>query len=54
MFARQSCDDCFRRITATRFTSDSLSRYQGRLTFVLRYSLRRLASGDWLGNEEVR
>ena len=48
------CDDCLRRITATRFTSDSLSQYQARLTFDLRYSPRRLASGDWIGNEEIR
>jgi hypothetical protein len=48
------CDDCLRRITATRFTSDSLSQYQARLTFDLRCSLHRLASGDWIGNEEIR
>jgi hypothetical protein len=48
------CDDCLRRITATRFTSGSLSQYRARRTFDLRCSLRRLASGDWIGNEEIR
>jgi hypothetical protein len=35
-------------------TSESLSLYQARLTFDLRCGLRRLASGDWIGNEEIR
>nr|CEL13577.1 hypothetical protein [Kibdelosporangium sp. MJ126-NF4]CTQ99263.1 hypothetical protein [Kibdelosporangium sp. MJ126-NF4] len=46
--------DCFRRIAAARFTSDSLSQYQARLTFDLRCSLRRLVSGNWIGNEAIR